>query len=240
MTLTAADGIANFTFPTATDRELILTGDGISENVLPQTGAIRRYYHYSAGSGSTLADDSGNSNDGTVSGATWASGYGGFGSLDYDGSGDYVDIPRTPSQLSAYTAIFVTKHDGVGSYNSSADCEYNDNTEILMRYDGSGTYTAFPNNGFNGLTASITEGTWYMFALRVASDGSNTSFIVNDFAQQDSNSDTTTSGRDNDPARLGGSAGYGYDMFGEQSLHLLYDVALSDSEISQIANDLQF
>jgi len=53
-------------------------------------------WHFDEGSGSVLADSSGNGNDGVIYGATWVEGkYG--GALRFDGVDDYVDVPHSPS-----------------------------------------------------------------------------------------------------------------------------------------------
>ena len=53
-------------------------------------------YSFDAGSGSVLADVSGNGNNGTISGATWTSGKAG-GALRFDGVNDLVTVPDSAS-----------------------------------------------------------------------------------------------------------------------------------------------
>ena len=53
-------------------------------------------WHFDEGSGSVLADSSGNGNDGVIHGATWTDGN--FGSaLEFDGVDDYVVVPHSAS-----------------------------------------------------------------------------------------------------------------------------------------------
>jgi hypothetical protein len=48
-------------------------------------------YSFDEGSGTMLTDSSGNSNDGTINGATWTTGkYG--GGLSFDGIDDFIDL----------------------------------------------------------------------------------------------------------------------------------------------------
>src|SRR4051794_26069672 len=53
-------------------------------------------YSFDGGTGSTLADDSGNGNTGTIRGATWAAGKS-AGALSFDGSSNWVTVPDSPS-----------------------------------------------------------------------------------------------------------------------------------------------
>jgi PKD repeat protein len=62
----------------------------------PPTGLVAQYT-FDAGSGTTVADGSGNANTGTVDGATWTtSGHSGA-ALTFDGSGSSVSIPDSSS-----------------------------------------------------------------------------------------------------------------------------------------------
>src|SRR4029078_1962989 len=53
-------------------------------------------YSFDAGTGTTLADNSGLANTGTISGASWATGKNG-GALAFDGVNDWVTVPDTAS-----------------------------------------------------------------------------------------------------------------------------------------------
>ena len=63
-------------------------------------------WHFDEGSGSVLADSSGNGNDGVIHGATWVEGkYG--NALSFDGRDDYVEVPYS-SSLDISAAITIT------------------------------------------------------------------------------------------------------------------------------------
>jgi hypothetical protein len=52
---------------------------------------VLAYWKFNEGSGNNLGDSSGNNLDGTISGATWTTGYSGY-ALDFDGVDDYVAL----------------------------------------------------------------------------------------------------------------------------------------------------
>jgi hypothetical protein len=54
---------------------------------------IQALYAFDEGSGTIATDSSGNGNHGTISGASWTTGYNG-GGLNFDGTSNYVSIPR--------------------------------------------------------------------------------------------------------------------------------------------------
>jgi hypothetical protein len=64
----------------------------VDNTVPPPTAGLVATYSFNAGSGSTLADLSGNNNNGTISGATWTAS-GRYGSaLSFDGINDWVTV----------------------------------------------------------------------------------------------------------------------------------------------------
>jgi chitodextrinase len=68
-----------------------------SRGAYPATTGLVAAYAFSENSGSTLADLSGNGNNGTIVGAAWTTG-GKFGNaLNFNGSSTHVDIPDSPT-----------------------------------------------------------------------------------------------------------------------------------------------
>ncbi len=61
------------------------------------TPVILAYWNMNAGSGSSVADSSGNNNNGTISGATWTSLGVSGAALNFDGVNDYVNVPNSVS-----------------------------------------------------------------------------------------------------------------------------------------------
>lgn len=243
MTIEPLDGIGNVTYSTATDKELILTGQGISEGVLPQTADLIRYHHFSAGSGTTVEDATGNA-DGTLRGSTtWETGYDGFNAVASPGSdSDYVGF-QSPPKFSAYSIFTLTEHDSPNSGNLQADGEYGDNNALILRGDGNGNMELWHNDGSNWttLTAGGMDTNFHLWTFRW--DGS-TVYLTRDgdTANQKTGSASAIGDRGYSGSELGllASSEYGYGTDGRISLHLAYDAFLSDSEVSQVATDLGF
>ena len=59
-------------------------------------GGLVAYWDFDEGSGATLFDSSGNTNTGTISGASWITGYY-QSALEFNGTSNYVTIPISPS-----------------------------------------------------------------------------------------------------------------------------------------------
>ena len=135
------DGIAENAFPVNAERTSILNGNGISDGYLPQTSSLEVYFHFSAGSGSTLSNE-GSGGDGSIVGATWVSGYEGEGGLSFDASDDEVNFDTTRSN-DAFTYVLVSAYD---QYESSRDTRY-------AIGDGDGKFIEVGSN--NGVPAGI-------------------------------------------------------------------------------------
>jgi hypothetical protein len=72
-------------------------------NTQPAPAGLVAAYSFNEGSGLTIADSSGNSNTGTIAGATWTLGQTG-GALSFDGVNDWVTVNDSPS-LALTTAM---------------------------------------------------------------------------------------------------------------------------------------
>src|SRR4051812_7924947 len=81
----------------------------------PSTGLVAAY-NFDAGSGSTLVDQSGNGNTGTIRNASWTSGKNGK-ALAFDGSSSWVTVPDSTSLdlTSAMTLEAWVKPSSLGS-----------------------------------------------------------------------------------------------------------------------------
>jgi hypothetical protein len=73
-----------------------LTEGHLITPVAPDIANLAGHWKLDDGAGTTAVDDSGNGNNGTISGAQWADGIVG-GALQFDGAGDYVDCGNNPA-----------------------------------------------------------------------------------------------------------------------------------------------
>ena len=238
MTLTPSEGLANFAFSVASDKEYILTGDGITEGLLSQSGNIVTYYHYSEGSGSTLYDDSGNGNDADItSSVSWTTdgGYDGFGALDFPGQNGEGVKPPNYSKFSGYTIVTLAK---LPQHDFGSPYHYGVNNATFLRTDSDNTeINLWHNDGsWQTLPIGINWDTWTMWTTRW--DGSTLDFVKNDFAANPSVSASSISDR-NDSQDWIGNAKNSYNLNGLISLSITWDVALTDSEISDLAQKLE-
>lgn len=92
-----------FPLPVAPGDRVVLTTDvgrqdlsGRAWTAAPGTGPFVAYYTFEAGSGSTVSDRSGRSNDATVHGASWIAD-GDETALAFDGDADNATVDRLPS-----------------------------------------------------------------------------------------------------------------------------------------------
>jgi len=90
-----------------TARKTTTTYDAAGRRKTESTSAVGLVasYGFDAGSGTTVADDSGTGNNGTISGATWTPNGKNGGALDFDGTNDSVSIPGTTSTLAMTTGM---------------------------------------------------------------------------------------------------------------------------------------
>ena len=133
-------------------------------------------YSFNEGSGSTVADASGNNNTGTISGATWTTQGKFSNALSFNGTSSYVALPNSSSIQSPTTAITVSawvKPNGTpqsGSsvvqkinasrYLSYAFGQYSNSTRRFSGYlQVNGTLYTTP------AAKAMTNLTWYYVAL---------------------------------------------------------------------------
>ena len=129
-------------------------------NRLNMSSGLRAYYSFNEGIGTIAVDTSGNSNNGTISGAVWTAGKSGSG-LGFDGINDYVSIPLINNDEVSVSAWFyknakdTTNADAIfGAYRSNSNAQLREGFDvrflqstpdtlqfILVTRDGSGVRT---------------------------------------------------------------------------------------------------
>lgn len=244
-TLTAGNGTHSLTARARDAAGNITTSTIVIVNVANSN--LVAAYNFNAGSGTVLADLSGNNNNGTlVNGPTWnASGrYG--GAIQFDGSNDLINIPDAntldltngmtleawvrPSNLSGYKTI-ICKDRGTSGFsyvlsaNNSALLSSSQRPTVRI-YNGS-TRTV------NG-TSKLATNTWTHVASTF--DGSTLRLYINgvQVATLNTTASMTTS---TNALRIGGSTVLGSEYFaGLIDEVRIYNRALSQSEIQTDMN----
>ena len=205
-------------------------------------GAVA-YYDYESGSGSTLVDQSGNGNDGTINGATWTteSQYGSYG-LSFDGTDDYVDISSaagavTDGDFTLGTWTYIPSGDSVNNpaaVSLGIPSNWTDDVVILRIGDEGGDDVAVYCDGTMviGNQTLVDDDRWQHFVVRRSGD---TFDLFRDATLEVSNTQTVgtwTSTYAGIGAANDGSTIQHY--FGYQDETAIYDRALTDDEITDL------
>jgi len=229
-----------------TDNDETNCGDGICEggetsvtcspDCTSPTQELVAYYTFDENSGTTAQDSSGNNNDGTISGATWATGHSGS-ALSFDGLNDYINA-GTNSVLDLNGAMTISAWvRPVGWSTGSIGA-------IVTRGAGGGTgyefYTRQVSNSYalwdiNPAVISTigpTFGEWQHAAVVV--DGSTYRFYVNGEDAGTGSWSLSPSGIN--PLLIGSFDGSSEFFNGSIDELRIYNYALSNAEIQDLFN----
>ncbi len=208
----------------------------------PET--IAGMWLFDEGSGETAEDSSGNENDGTlINNAEWVEGK--FGqALDFDGVNAYVNIPNSdslnpteeitlsalikPSDVTSFTYIEIMRQES-GDQRKLFSFQLN-GTQLSLGLNTAGSYweTDFP------ITAKdYTDGEWHHVAYTY--DGSQAILYVDGELDnsQDRSGDIAVAVV---PLMIGSSAGSGEFFIGLIDEVAMFNVALAEQDIQDIAN----
>jgi chitodextrinase len=198
-------------------------------------------YSFDAGSGSVLADGSGNGNNGTISGATWASGRTG-GALSFDGVNDLVTVQdsATVDLLSGMTLEAWVRPTANGAWRTVVTKEESNN-QVYGLFSSSDTGrpagilsigTKWSQDIVRGPSA-LPLSTWTHVATTY--DGSNERLYVNG-SQVATRPLTGQIRRSNGPLRIGGNTIWAEWFRGQIDDLRIYNRALSASELQSDMN----
>lgn len=146
--------------------------------------ALVAHYSMDEGQGAVLHDFSGNSNNGTIYGASWTSGVSGT-ALGFDGVDDYVDIDFDGGEfnLNTYTLTVWAKVNDWGNWDGIISIYDTEKNRIDLELWNDETIHCYvrTNNQFQVSLASepITIGQWNHFAIAVDTQASEISFYQN-------------------------------------------------------------
>ena len=204
-----------------------------------QSDALVAAYSFDAGSGSLVADASGNGNDGAVTGAAWTTSGKNNGALTFDGVDDWVTVPDTasldlstgmtleawvrPAALGRWRTVLAKERSGGIVYAMHAS---EDASKPLGQVDIDGEQSAvgpssLPLNAWSHLAATY-DGTTVRLYVNGALAGSST----------DAGSIPASTG----PLRLGGNAIWQEWFRGELDDVRVYGRALSAAELQTDMN----
>ena len=210
-----------------------------SATTLATTPGLVAAYSFNEGSGTTVADSSGNGNVGTISGATWT-GAGQYGSaLVFNGTSALVTISNSAS-LQLTTAMTLEAWVNPSVVNSAwRDLIYKGNDNYYL--EGTSTASGVPAGGgtFGGAnanaygTAALPVNAWTHLALTY--DGATLRLYTNG-VQVSSLAQTGNIATSTNPLQIGGDSFYGQFFQGTIDEVRVYNVALTAAQIQADMN----
>jgi hypothetical protein len=210
----------------------------ISTGPPPADASLVASYNFDTGSGTSVADTTGNGRTGTITGATWSTAGRTGGAMSFDGSGDYVTVADAnsldlttgmtlqawvrPSALSGWRTVILKERTGGLAY-------------ALYAHDNAPRPAAYINIGGTDRdalgAAQLPLNTWTHLATTY--DGTTLRIYVNG-TQVGSRAQTGAIGVSTSPLRIGGNV-----VWGEYFTGLIDDVrvhnrALTAAEIQAL------
>jgi hypothetical protein len=195
---------------------------------------LKAYYKMSDGTGTTLTDNSTNSNNGTINGPTWAASGaldGARKALDFDGTNDYVDFTSSPAYNNSTLTIEAWINPAFINDEKPIVTWFSDWNNVVEFRRGSGKLEFGMNDGgFGAVSGNITinSGDWTHVA--VTKDGNNIKLYVNGVLDA---SGTLT--KSNSPAqlRIGGLAHYNTYFQGQIDEVRIWHTVRTETEIRE-------
>jgi len=213
-------------------QEITVDGQTVFSAVTIPDSIINRW-PFDEGSGSTVNDSEGSDN-GTINGATWVTGNGGNGDayLDFDGGGEYVEVPaltmNTPLSVSVWVNPDTVSSDM--SFMGNFGGGFISNFEIGI--SSVGDFEAIVNGtGSTTITASASANLWQMVTMTFA--GSTVSLYV-DGVLENTNGSASMQNSTEDIGIGAANAGGSNPFEGHIDDPIIFDDELSASEVSDI------
>ena len=191
-------------------------------------------YAFDEGSGSVVADASGNGNDGTVANATWAAVGEHGGALVFDGSSSLVTVPDSPSLRLSSAMTLEAWVDPASGSGSSRDLVYKGDDNYYLEASSAPGGVPAAGSSFGGSygevygSGALPTGVWTHLA--VTYDGSTLRLYVNGTLVA-SNAHAGAMPGSSDPLQIGGDSLYGQFFQGMIDDVRVYNVALTPAQI---------
>ena len=237
------DGVVDFN-----DLE-ILVRHWLDDSSYPKQGLVG-YWKLDEGRGTIATDSSGNDNDGTLNGdPNWVTGKVGGYALDFDGDGDYVNVPDNNTGLdidSNMTIAAWVKLNSVGPHlfyivtkqpSGTAGDNYPGNYEFKIQFPSwhlnlsHQSSTGQVCSGYKS-TSAVGFGQWYHVAVTLV-EGGNVNFYIDGVPVGTSSQYGTFGILNDEPVRIGARKDANYWFNGIIDEVAIYNRALSASEIRE-------
>ena len=207
-------------------------------NMSAQASGLVASYSFNEGSGTTVADASGNGNNGTISSATWSTA-GKYGNaLAFNGTSARITINDSTS-LHLTTTMTLEAWVNPSTVNAAwRDVIYKGNDNYYLEGTSDrvfpavgGTFGAANANVFG--TTSLAVNTWTHLAATY--DGATLRLYVNG-TQVSSSARTGNLATSTNPLQIGGDSLYGQNFSGMIDEVRIYNVALTQAQIQSDMN----
>jgi len=154
--------------------EITVDGQTVFTAVPPLPASVEHRWKMDTGSGSTAFDSVG-SDDGTINGATWQSDTDAVGGayLDFDGSGDNVNIPTSINSSTFFVAAWVN-WDGSSNFDVIMGRDSNNNYAMII--DGADQEIGLWDSGLQVKDSLSSSDGWTHYVT--TSDGSGSELFV--------------------------------------------------------------
>lgn len=133
------------------------------------TRGLVGYWKLDEGTGSTAGDSTELTNDGSITGATWISGYLGDYALSFDGTDDYVEIPSLPLYPSFTAALWARSPTSSWNTTELFSCRFPNG--FIIHADGSNSRMdgyiedADANHNKIGTSSSLDITQWHHYGV---------------------------------------------------------------------------
>jgi hypothetical protein len=202
------------------------------------------WWRFDEGQGSTAGDSSGGNNGTLIGNTSWVAGRIGPYALEFDGDGDYVEIPDDDSLDIA----------GQMTICAWIKCDMSGFRTILAKQPGDFLYDFYPGNYmfyiYNGRlrlsheaiipdyvryesSSSVVLGLWQYVAVTIIQNG-DVNFYIDGLGAGTVPQEGTFGVFNNEPVRIGIRKGGRYDFDGAIDEVRIYNKALSAEEIEQL------